>query len=204
MSGTVRTYRAGYPGGPGSSRTAAETPAHLFGRRAAVPPEAQHMPDHGRHGTSAARRADPRRWSSCARLGLATARAPVQAASHGAMRRLRTISAAIGIGKLPDFLQLGNVNQPKGEPPPETDGVTWHTAAARRTGDLLLSAHHTQASGARRAILLTLRERRPAEKKLRLERLDPHTAGSDLTIWSRMRPLETVGSALHPDAEARR
>jgi hypothetical protein len=97
----------------------------------------------------------------------------------------------------------GNVNQPKGEPPPETSHCT--TAAARRTGDLLLSAHHTHASGARRAIPLTLRERRPAEPKI-----------CGLNVWTRIQPgiprtlqfgvvgvsLETAGSALHPDAEA--
>jgi hypothetical protein len=33
--------------------------AHLSGRRALVPPEAHHMPDHGRHGTSAARGPPP-------------------------------------------------------------------------------------------------------------------------------------------------
>jgi hypothetical protein len=67
-----------------------------------------------------------------------------------------TTSAAIGIGKLSDFLQLRQCQSAQGR---ATAGdVTLHTAAARRTGELLLSAHHTYASGARRAIPLTLRE----------------------------------------------
>jgi hypothetical protein len=108
-----------------------------------------------------------------------------------------------GSGKLPDFLQLRQCQSAQGR---ATAGdVTLHTAAARRTGDLLLSAHHTHASGARRAIPLTLRERRPAEQKI-----------CGLNVWTCIQPgipralqsgvvsasLETAGSALHPDAEA--
>jgi hypothetical protein len=63
--------------------------------------------------------------------------APFQPAGQRAVCRLWAASSTIGIGKLPHFVQLLHCpwrpgNQPKGEPPRMTGGVTLHMAAAWR------------------------------------------------------------------------